>query len=200
MQHSQIHAPLCIFSFRTKTQENTRKWKKKAGVKFPFRFQIFPGKSKRRQNKIVQQTVTPTGRVRSNSETTLSLSRTHSSIEMNTPPPPRSSPPASPSQFVPLPLSVEDAVRRICIDQKQPPPNASTRRKLASLGEEAALRVLRSTAATKIKWSINGLISHIIENGTGSGSSPSPSPSKTARVSLNDQSPARSPTMNSRGQ
>ncbi|XP_056163743.1 probable RNA-dependent RNA polymerase 5 isoform X2 [Syzygium oleosum] len=99
---------------------------------------------------------------------------------------------ASPSQMVPLPLSVEDAIRRICTDQNQPPPNASTRRKLASLNEEAALRVLRSTAATKIKWSIDGLISRIIESGTGAGagSCPSPSPSKIARMSLNDQSPA----------
>ncbi|XP_030527505.1 probable RNA-dependent RNA polymerase 5 [Rhodamnia argentea] len=113
---------------------------------------------------------------------------------MDTPTP--SSPSASPSQFVPLPLSIEDAMRRICIDQNQPPPNVSTRRKLASLSEEAALRVLRSTAATKIKWSIDGLISRIIEN--GSGFSSSPSPTKIARVSLNDQSPARSSVMKSR--
>ncbi|KAI3421727.1 RNA-dependent RNA polymerase [Psidium guajava] len=112
------------------------------------------------------------------------------------PPPPPPSPSAPPSQFVPLPPSVEDAIRRICIDQSQPHPNASTRRKLASLGEEAALQVLRSTAAAKIKWSIDGLISRIIEN--RAGSSPSPSPTKIARMSLNDQSPARSRVMSSR--
>ncbi|XP_056163740.1 probable RNA-dependent RNA polymerase 5 isoform X1 [Syzygium oleosum] len=115
-------------------------------------------------------------------------------------PPSSSSCSSSPSasQSVPLPRSVEDAIRGICIDQSQPPPNESTRRKLASLGEEAALRVLRSTAATKIKWSIDGFISCIIEKGTGAGSCPSPSPTKIARTSLDGKSPARSPVKNSR--
>ncbi|KAF8036236.1 hypothetical protein BT93_C2064 [Corymbia citriodora subsp. variegata] len=116
---------------------------------------------------------------------------------MNAPPPPPS-PSAPPSQLVPLPPSVEDAMRRICSDQNQPPPNARTRKKLAALGEEAALGVLRSTAAIKIKWSMDGLISRVIENGTGAGSSPSLSPSKVARMSLSDQSPVRSPVMYSR--
>ncbi|XP_048133878.1 probable RNA-dependent RNA polymerase 5 [Rhodamnia argentea] len=113
---------------------------------------------------------------------------------MNAPPP--SSPSAPPSQLVPLPVSVEDEIRRICTDQNQPPPNVWTRKKLASLSEEAALQVLWSTAATKIKYSIDGLISRIIEN--SAGSSPSPSPTEIPCVPLNDQSPARSPVMNSR--
>ncbi|KAJ7973801.1 RNA-dependent RNA polymerase [Quillaja saponaria] len=78
----------------------------------------------------------------------------------------------------PLPQSVQQLVTRICADQNQRPPEPDVRQKLAQIGEERAVELLKKIASTKIKKSLSGFIIHMINNG-----SPDHSPQKIVTVS-----------------
>jgi hypothetical protein len=66
------------------------------------------------------------------------------------------------SPQVALPDKVEQLLQKICKDQKQAPPRADVRQKLASLGEEAALGILREISASSIRKSLGGFILYMI--------------------------------------
>lgn len=67
----------------------------------------------------------------------------------------------NPSMEVSLPHSVEQMLQRICTEQQQPPPEAHTRRNLASLGEESALELLRKISHLKIR-NLSALINYMV--------------------------------------
>lgn len=79
---------------------------------------------------------------------------------------------------VPLPPPVQDLLDRICREQSQTPPNFEVRQKLASVGEDEALRVLGIIAGSKIKKSLSGFVVRLLER-----SSPPSTPSKRPRLS-----------------
>ncbi|PKI76244.1 hypothetical protein CRG98_003355 [Punica granatum] len=83
-------------------------------------------------------------------------------------------------QRVPLPNSVEDALRRICTEQSQPQPEAPARRELADMGEVAALQVLEKISGTRIKRSLDGFIVYMGKRARSTGGSSSPSPHKSS--------------------
>lgn len=62
---------------------------------------------------------------------------------------------------VSLPHSVEQMLQRICTEQQQPPPEAHTRRNLASLGEESTLELLREISHLKIR-NLSALINYMV--------------------------------------
>ncbi|XP_034699033.1 probable RNA-dependent RNA polymerase 5 isoform X1 [Vitis riparia] len=77
---------------------------------------------------------------------------------------------------VSLPHSVEQMLQRICTEQQQPPPEAHTRRNLASLGEESALELLRKISHLKIR-NLSALISYMVGKAAqGDAASHSPTP------------------------
>ncbi|XP_059445329.1 uncharacterized protein LOC132177125 [Corylus avellana] len=88
------------------------------------------------------------------------------------------------SAQVPLPHAVEQLLEDICRKQKQKPPAADVRLKLASLGEEAALEILRKISASVIKSTLSAFIVYMIKN---------ESPQRLAPVS-----PLRTPSSPSR--
>jgi uncharacterized membrane protein YsdA (DUF1294 family) len=67
------------------------------------------------------------------------------------------------SAQVALPDAVEQLLQNICTTQKQAPPGADVRQKLASLGEEAALGILREISGTVIRKSLGGFILYMID-------------------------------------
>ncbi|RVW38316.1 putative RNA-dependent RNA polymerase 3 [Vitis vinifera] len=75
---------------------------------------------------------------------------------------------------VSLPHSVEQMLQRICTEQQQPPPEAHTRRNLASLGEESTLELLRKISHLKIR-NLSALINYMV--------------GKAAQVELNNCTP-----------
>ncbi|GMY36155.1 probable RNA-dependent RNA polymerase 5, partial [Fagus crenata] len=88
---------------------------------------------------------------------------------------------ADPSVHVALPQAVEQLIEQICRDQNQLPPNVEVRQKLALIGEEEAVQVLRNISAWKIKKSLSGCIMHMIRE--SQPNSNTPSPQKVPRVS-----------------
>ncbi|XP_059431765.1 probable RNA-dependent RNA polymerase 5 [Corylus avellana] len=88
------------------------------------------------------------------------------------------------SAQVPLPDAVEQLLEDICRKQTQKPPAADVRLKLASLGEEAALEILRKISASVIKTTLSAFIVYMIKND---------SPQRLAPVS-----PLRTPSSPSR--
>ncbi|KAK4753975.1 hypothetical protein SAY87_002079 [Trapa incisa] len=86
-----------------------------------------------------------------------------------------------PSQDVPLPDTVEAALRNLCADQSLPEPTASARRKLASLSEESALQVVRKISEVPVKRSLDGFIGYMVaKQARISGGSASPSSVKSS--------------------
>uniref|UniRef100_A0A2N9HUS3 RDRP3-5 N-terminal domain-containing protein n=1 Tax=Fagus sylvatica TaxID=28930 RepID=A0A2N9HUS3_FAGSY len=69
---------------------------------------------------------------------------------------------ADPSVHVALPQAVEQLIEQICRDQNQLPPNVGVRQKLALIGEEEAVQVLRNISAWKITKSLSGIIMNMI--------------------------------------
>lgn len=88
---------------------------------------------------------------------------------------------ADPSVHVALPQAVEQLIEQICRDQNQLPPNVGVRQKLALIGEEEAVQVLRNISAWKITKSLSGCIMHMIRK--SQPNSNTPSPQKIPRVS-----------------
>jgi hypothetical protein len=66
------------------------------------------------------------------------------------------------SAQVALPVAVEQLLQNICTTQKKDPPDDDVRQKLASLGEEAALGILRYISGSVITNSLGGFILHMI--------------------------------------
>lgn len=62
---------------------------------------------------------------------------------------------------VPLPESVEKMLQRICLQQSQPPANATARRLLLSQGEQSALALLRTVSNSKIKKTLSAYIIYL---------------------------------------
>ncbi|KAE7998673.1 hypothetical protein FH972_003192 [Carpinus fangiana] len=91
------------------------------------------------------------------------------------------------SAQVPLPVAVERLLQNICTTQKQAPPGADVRQKLASLGEEAALGILREISGSIIRKSLGGFILYMIDKAS------SPQAQRLAPVS-----PLRTPSSPSR--
>ncbi|EXB59781.1 putative RNA-dependent RNA polymerase 4 [Morus notabilis] len=91
---------------------------------------------------------------------------------------------------VPLPRSVLELLERICAERSQPPPDAELRRKLASAGEDEALRVLRTIAdcKTKIK-SLHGFVTYLLRQQPPPPSLSSPSRSPVPENSRPSSSP-----------
>ncbi|XP_062149198.1 probable RNA-dependent RNA polymerase 5 isoform X1 [Alnus glutinosa] len=83
------------------------------------------------------------------------------------------------SPQVALPDKVEQLLQKICREQNQAPPNADVRQKLASLGEEAALDILRVISASVIRKSLGGFIVHMIDKASSQRLAPV-SPLRTA--------------------
>ncbi|KAH9762558.1 putative RNA-dependent RNA polymerase 3 [Citrus sinensis] len=71
---------------------------------------------------------------------------------------------------VSLPLSVEQLISKIYTEQNKLPPDDGARRSLASLGEDAALDVLRTIASDKIKYSFSGYINYLVKKRNNNGS------------------------------
>ncbi|XP_059431763.1 probable RNA-dependent RNA polymerase 3 isoform X2 [Corylus avellana] len=67
------------------------------------------------------------------------------------------------SAQVALPDAVEQLLQNICREQKQEPPGAEVRQKLASLGEEAALEILRKISASFNRKGLGGFILYMID-------------------------------------
>ncbi|POO00835.1 RNA-dependent RNA polymerase-type [Trema orientale] len=82
---------------------------------------------------------------------------------------------------VPLPPSVEELLKEICLEQNQAAPEAEVRRNLAAAGEDEALRNLRIIARSKVR-DLSAFIIYMLRK----SQSPSPSPSPSS-------SPSRSP-------
>ncbi|KAK0572519.1 hypothetical protein LWI29_032755 [Acer saccharum] len=74
-------------------------------------------------------------------------------------------------QEVSLPNSVEHLINKICEEQSQPPPDHQVRRKLASVGEEVALDILRFIATKKIEQTFSGFIIRMVNNHNNNNSS-----------------------------
>lgn len=51
----------------------------------------------------------------------------------------------------PLPPSVEALLKQICVEQSQEPPDAEVRRRLAAIGEEGAMEILKRISCRSIK-------------------------------------------------
>ncbi|KAK9208590.1 hypothetical protein WN944_000948 [Citrus x changshan-huyou] len=73
---------------------------------------------------------------------------------------------------VSLPLSVEQLISKIYTEQNKLPPDDGARRGLASLGEDAALDVLRTIASDKIKYSFSGYINYLVKKRNNNNGSP----------------------------
>ena len=78
----------------------------------------------------------------------------------------------SQQEVVSLPHSIEQLISRICAEQNQLPPDAGARRGLASLGEDAALDVLRTIASDKIKYSFSGYVNYLVKKRNNNNGSP----------------------------
>lgn len=63
--------------------------------------------------------------------------------------------------LVPLPSSVEDMLIRICVEQSHPPLDTIARQKLASLGEEASLKLLREIRQERNIEDLNKFVTFI---------------------------------------
>uniref|UniRef100_A0A2P2JAG6 RNA-dependent RNA polymerase n=1 Tax=Rhizophora mucronata TaxID=61149 RepID=A0A2P2JAG6_RHIMU len=84
----------------------------------------------------------------------------------------------------PLPPAVEEWIRRICIEQNQPPLGVDARKRLATLGEATAIGILRTISRTEIKYSFDGFVLYLASSVQGKhGSSPSRSPTLSASPS-----------------
>ena len=74
---------------------------------------------------------------------------------------------------VPLPRSVEELLKKICLEQNLAQVEALARRKLAVAGEEEALQTLREISGSK-NWNLSAYIIHMLKK------SPSSSPSQSS--------------------
>ncbi|XP_057763470.1 uncharacterized protein LOC130983271 [Arachis stenosperma] len=71
---------------------------------------------------------------------------------------------------VPLPLSVETLIEEICKKHNQPPLDPTLRLKLALIGEQRALEILKQIRKTGIETSFSGFIKFMIDNSPSSSS------------------------------
>ncbi|KAL8138279.1 hypothetical protein V2J09_004280 [Rumex salicifolius] len=93
---------------------------------------------------------------------------------------------------VALPASVEELIQTICNEQSQPPLGVITKRKLALLGEEDALRLLDIFRRNKVNMSFEGFVACLTKNDSHSPASP-----KQESISFSPSRPATSTTVGS---
>ena len=68
-----------------------------------------------------------------------------------------------PSKLVPLPPLVDLLIDQICREKDQEPPSPKTREKLASRGEEGALKILGKIILKKITKSLSAFINYYLK-------------------------------------
>lgn len=101
---------------------------------------------------------------------------------------------ASPRAVVLLPESVDQIIDRICAEQNQAQPDASVRRRLASIDENTALQLLRQISRSKIR-NLSAYIIFMLSRPPFASSSSSTLPPRSPDVSFS--SPNWSPSSSS---